>query len=71
MLDLKYIRENTEEVKKYLKARNSDFNLDEVIELDKKRREILSEVEVLKKKRNDESAKIGKLKREKKMQVNF
>lgn len=66
MLDLKYIRENTEEVKKYLKARNSDFNLDEVIELDKKRREILSEVEVLKKKRNDESAKIGKLKREKK-----
>ncbi len=66
MLDLKYIRENTEEVKKNLKARNSDFNLDEVIELDKKRREILSEVEVLKKKRNDESAKIGKLKREKK-----
>lgn len=66
MLDLKYIRENTEEVKKYLKARNSDFNLDEVIELDKKRREILSKVEVLKKKRNDESAKIGKLKREKK-----
>lgn len=51
MLDLKYIRENTEEVKKYLKARNSDFNLDEVIELDKKRREILSEVEVLKKKK--------------------
>lgn len=66
MLDLKYIRENVDEVKSFLKARNSDFNLDEVIDLDKKRREILAEVEILKKKRNDESAEIGKLKREKK-----
>lgn len=66
MLDLKYIRENSDEVKKFLKARNSDFDLDVVLDLDKKRREILGEVEVLKNKRNESSTLIGKLKREKK-----
>lgn len=66
MLDLKYIRENSDEVKKFLKARNSDFDLDVVLDLDKKRREILSEVEALKNKRNESSTLIGKLKREKK-----
>lgn len=66
MLDLKYIRENSDEVKKFLKARNSDFDLDVVLDLDKKRREILGEVEALKNKRNESSTLIGKLKREKK-----
>lgn len=66
MLDLKYIRENSERVKKFLKARNSDFDLDIVIDLDKKRRELLVEVESLKSKKNEASSLIGKLKREKK-----
>lgn len=66
MLDLKYIRENSEQVKKFLKARNSDFDLDIVIDLDKKRRELLVEVESLKSKKNEASSLIGKLKREKK-----
>ena len=65
MLDLKYIRENSEQVKKFLKARNSDFDLDIVIDLDKKRRELLVEVESLKSKKNEASSLIGKLKREK------
>ena len=66
MLVLKYIRENSEQVKKFLKARNSDFDLDIVIDLDKKRRELLVEVESLKSKKNEASSLIGKLKREKK-----
>lgn len=66
MLDLKYIRENSDEVKKFLKARNSDFDLDVVLDLDKKRRGILGEVEALKNKKNESSTLIGKLKREKK-----
>ena len=41
MLDLKYIRENSEQVKKFLKARNSDFDLDIVIDLDKKKKRII------------------------------
>ena len=64
MIELKYIRENTEEIRKSLKARNSDFDLDGLLNYDKKRREILVEVEALKKEKNDASALIGKYKRE-------
>ncbi len=64
MLDIRYIRENTEEIRNSLKARNSDFDLDLLLNLDKKRRDILVEVEALKKERNDSSALIGTYKRE-------
>ena len=36
MLDIKFIRENTEAVKANLVNRHNDFDLDEVIELDRK-----------------------------------
>ena len=64
MLDIRFIRENKEVIKKSLDARNSDYPLDELLELDKNRRDILVEVEALKKKRNDASSLIGKYKRE-------
>lgn len=67
MLDLKRIRTNPEEIKEVMKGRGEGFDLsiiDEVVELDKKRREILVEVENLKSKRNTESSKIGKFKKE-------
>lgn len=66
MLDLKLIRNNFDEVKKALQDRNEDFNLDEVKELDEKRREILSELEQLQNKRNVTSKEIAVLKKEKK-----
>ena len=64
MLDMRFIRENTDVVRKSLEARNSDYNLDELLSLDKERREILTEVEALKKERNEVSAIIGKNARE-------
>ena len=64
MLDMRFIRENTDVVRKSLEARNSDYNLDELLSLDKERREILTEVETLKKERNEVSAIIGKNTRE-------
>ena len=64
MLDMRFIRENTDVVIKSLEARNSDYNLDELLSLDKERREILTEVEALKKERNEVSAIIGKNARE-------
>ena len=48
MLDIKFIRENTEAVKANLVNRHNDFDLDEVIELDRKRRELLQMTEALK-----------------------
>jgi len=64
VLDTRFVRENTEIVKEALKSRNSDINIDEFLVLDKKRRELLVEVEQLKSVRNKVSEEIGKLKKE-------
>ncbi|MBW1973024.1 MAG: serine--tRNA ligase [Deltaproteobacteria bacterium] len=66
MLDIKFIRENPDKVKDMLKSRGQELNLDELLSLDKRRRDILREVEELKFQRNKASEKIGQLKREKK-----
>lgn len=63
MLDLRFIRENTEEVKEMLKNRGSDIDIQEFLNLDSERRELLSEVESLKNKRNIESAEVAKRKK--------
>ena len=62
MLDIKRIRENLEDIKKAMNRRGEkEFNLDEVVVLDDKRKELLKEVEVLKNKMNVESKKIPQL----------
>lgn len=66
MLDLKFLRENLEEVEKRLKTRGGDSDLSGFKELDSKRRKLLTESETLKARRNAVSEEIGKLKREKK-----
>lgn len=63
MLDLRFIRENTEEVKEMLKNRGSDIDIQEFLNLDSERRELLSEVESLKNKRNIESTEVAKRKK--------
>jgi seryl-tRNA synthetase len=47
MIDIKYIRENPEEVKENCKNRNVKCNVDKLLELDKKRIELVQEVESL------------------------
>ena len=49
MLEMRYIRENADKIKEYLKNRNSDFDLDSLLKLDEDRRNLLQEVEMLKK----------------------
>ncbi len=63
MLDLRFIRENVDLVKEMLKNRGSDINIQELLDLDVRRRELLSEVESLKNKRNIESAEVAKRKK--------
>ncbi len=66
MLDIKLIRENADLVKAKLVLRNEDTkNIDEILELDKSRLEILHKVEVMKENRNKVSAEIAKMKKEK------
>ena len=64
MLDMKIIREKPEWVKERLKTRGEDYPIDEILELDKKRRELIQRVENLRHIRREESERIGKLKKE-------
>jgi seryl-tRNA synthetase len=64
MLDIKIIREKPEWVKERLKTRGEDYPIDEILELDKKRRELIQRVENLRHIRREESERIGKLKKE-------
>lgn len=64
---MKYLRNNLEDVKAKLQHRGEDLSeLDKFGELDKKRRELISETENLKAKRNEVTKQISVLKKEKK-----
>ncbi len=64
MLDIKRIREDFEGVKKAVESRGKgDFGIDQVIELDKKRRETLATVEAMKNKQSTTSKQIPKMKK--------
>ena len=64
MLDIKRIRENTEEIKAALARRKETVDIDGVLKLDASRRELLFEVEQLKSKQNTVSKQIPALKKE-------
>lgn len=66
MLDIKFIRENADLVKQSLKNRNLKLDLDSLIKLDDGRRNILSELEVLRARRNKANDEISVLLKEKK-----
>ena len=70
MLDIKFLRENQELVKENIKKKFQDEKLplvDEVVELDKKNRELKQQGDELRSKRNESSSQIGLLMRDKKV----
>lgn len=64
MLDIKRIRTNKEEVIESLNSRFENYNIDKVLELDEKRREIIFEVENKKARQNEVSKQVPKLKKD-------
>ena len=66
MLDIKALRENPEEIKKRLKVRdkNYDVQVDEIIGIDKQRRARLTEIDAMKAKQNSVSKQIPQIKKE-------
>lgn len=64
MLDLNFIRENPDFVKAKLVDLNIEAPIDEILDLDQQRREILKEVEALRQERNQGSKEIGQLMRD-------
>ena len=65
MLDIKFVRDNTELVQQALINRGTNLDLNEFLELEKKRRAVLAEVEALKSKRNTVSQQISVMKKNK------
>lgn len=53
MLDIKFIRENQEAIKKAITDKGVDLDLDELLEMDKKRRKLLQNIEELNSMKND------------------
>ncbi len=64
MLDLAFIREHPDQVKAALVKLNTEAPIDEILELDRRRRDLLAEVESLRAERNAGSKQIGALMRE-------
>ncbi len=59
MLDIKFIRENNELVKKTIKDKNGKVNIDELLKLDEKRKGIQTKVEELRFKKNNLSQSVS------------
>jgi seryl-tRNA synthetase len=68
MLDIKFVRENTDKVRQRLATRGAgdEARIDELLKLDEHRRKLLAEVEGLKAQRNKVSKEIGALMGQKK-----
>lgn len=65
MLDIKIIRENPDRVKAALKTRNADYDsyIDEILEIDEKRRKLSTETDALKAEQNKVSKQIPIMKK--------
>ena len=63
MLDIRLFREKPEELKSALETRNGVFPLEDIIELDSRRREILARTDDLRSERNRGSREIAELKK--------
>ena len=61
MIDIQLIRQDTEQVQAALAMRGTEFNIDEILDIDKQRRVLLQETENLKARRNTVSKDIGRM----------
>jgi len=59
MLDINFIRENKDEVKKGLQRRGVVLDIENLLKIDEKRRSLIQEIEELRKKRNEISSMAG------------
>jgi seryl-tRNA synthetase len=66
MLNIKFIRENKDKVKKAVESKGIDLDVEKLLKIDKERSKLLQETEKLRAERNKNAQLIEKLKREKK-----
>ena len=66
MLDIKFIRENTDLVKSSIQKRGTKFDVDQLVDLDEERRKILLKADDLRRQKNEANDEITRLLKEKK-----
>ncbi len=66
MLDIKFIRENADKLKEAVKNKRINLQIDELLDIDSQRRDLLTEVESLQATKNNFSKEISKLSAEEK-----
>lgn len=66
MLDIKFIRDNADKVKEAVKNKRIDINIDQLLDLDTKRRDMQTELESFQASKNQASKEIPKLEPEEK-----
>ncbi|TFH11869.1 MAG: serine--tRNA ligase, partial [Candidatus Atribacteria bacterium] len=64
MIELRLIREQREDIEARLRTRDASVDLSEIVDLDERRRELISQVEQLKAERNQGSQEVGRRKRD-------
>jgi seryl-tRNA synthetase len=62
MNDIRMIRDNPGEFKRRIESRNIELDIDQLVQLDEKRRALITEVEAVKAERNAGSKKVGRTK---------
>jgi len=68
MLDLRFIRENSDAVKESIKNRNLKIDIDELLTIDAEHRKLLLEAEELKHQRNKANDEIWSFSRKRRIQ---
>ena len=63
MLDPKLLRDNPDKIRKMLEARAVDFPLDQLIKIDRERRDLIIKTDELRKKRNEISLEVARKKK--------
>ncbi len=61
MLDIKFIRDNADKIKETIKNKRIDLNVDQLLDVDTKRRDLTTQLESLKAAKNQASKEIPKL----------
>jgi len=69
MLDIKFIRQNPDKVKEGCKAKQVKVDIDQLLEVDKKRRELLKALEEIRAQKNKANEEIKRLRDEKEKEV--
>ncbi len=64
MIDIKILRDNPDLIRQALESRGEEFDLERLLQIDEKRRRLITEIDNLRRERNEISEEVGRRRRE-------